>query len=137
MAEGTLYQQNDPAVIDWSGRISLDQIPGLLLFLATCWLGETRPKDVESNALSEAEKLLTAGEVAEHLHLPKSWLRIEERLGRIPRGRLRKYVRFRLSDVERTLGKKQRRRPEMRRFLAFPGDWMSVVTARHVPHPPP
>jgi excisionase family DNA binding protein len=56
----------------------------------------------------DAENLLTAGELAERLNLPESWVRTEERAGRIPSVRLGKYVRFKLSDVERTLAERSR-----------------------------
>jgi excisionase family DNA binding protein len=56
----------------------------------------------------ESEKLLTAGELAARLNLPKSWVHSEERAGRIPSIRPGKYVRFKLSDVERTLAERSR-----------------------------
>jgi excisionase family DNA binding protein len=112
MEKPEMEETVNAAVVEWAKGIRIDQIPGLLLFLVARWLAETRPKtDVECNALSEAEKLLTAGEVAKHLNVPESWVRTEERLGRIPSVRLGKYVRFRLSEVEYTLAKNQRRRP--------------------------
>jgi len=111
VAEGNSIQQNDPAIVEWAARISLDQIPGLLLVLASRWLVETaaNAKEQESKTVSPPD-LVTAGELARHLNLPESWVRTEERLGRIPSVRLGKYVRFRLSEVERTLGQKPSRR---------------------------
>jgi hypothetical protein len=54
MLEGNLYQQNDPAVIEWARRVSIDQVPGLLLFLAARWLVETVAKSkAENNAATE------------------------------------------------------------------------------------
>ncbi len=114
MAEGNSIQQNNSALVEWAGRISLDQIPGLLAFLTARLLAETTPKtNADHDAAREhtKEELLNASELAQHLHLPESWVRTEERLGRIPSVRLGKYVRFRLSDVERTLAQIQRRRP--------------------------
>jgi hypothetical protein len=100
--------QNDPALIEWAGRISLDQIPGLMLFLASRWLVESSAKANQTkNAPDLTENLLTAGDLAQRLNLPESWVRTEERLGRIPSVRLGKYVRFRLSEVERTLAQKK------------------------------
>jgi hypothetical protein len=49
MSEGNLHQQNDQAVTDWARRVPIDQVPGLLLFLAARWLAETGPK-AENNA---------------------------------------------------------------------------------------
>lgn len=113
MAEGDSIQQNDPALIEWAGRISFDQIPGLLLFLATRWLAESGLRsNAQNNALAESstEALLTSHQLAEHLSVPESWVRTEERLRRIPSVRLGKYVRFRLREVERTLARNQLRR---------------------------
>jgi len=112
VAEANPIQQNNPALVEWAGRISLDQIPGLLLLLAARWLTETNAKAKEEKGPPDsAEKLLTAGDLAKHLNLPESWVRTEERLGRIPSVRLGKYVRFRLSEVERTIAQKKHRRP--------------------------
>ena len=112
MAEGNSIQQTNPALVEWAGRVSLDQIPGLLLFLTARWLTETNAKaKAENDPPDSAENLLTAGDLAKHLHLPESWVRTEERLGRIPSVRLGKYVRFRLSEVERTIGQKKHQRP--------------------------
>lgn len=114
MADGNSIQQNNPALIEWAGRISLDQIPGLLAFLTARLLAETTPKpNAHLDAVTERarEELLNASELAQHLHLPESWVRTEERLGRLPSVRLGKYVRFRMSDVERMVAQNQRRRP--------------------------
>jgi len=112
VAEGNPIHHSDPAIVEWADRISLDQIPGLLLVLASRWLAETSAKANEQKTkTSSAPDLVTAGELAKHLNLPESWVRTEERLGRIPSVRLGKYVRFRLSDVEQTLAQKPRRRP--------------------------
>jgi hypothetical protein len=102
--------QNNPALVDWAARISLDQIPGLMLVLASRWLAETMAKANEQGTKPDpAPNLVTAGELARHLNLPESWVRTEERLGRIPSVRLGKYVRFRLNEVERALAQNPRR----------------------------
>jgi excisionase family DNA binding protein len=112
VAEGSSTQQNDSMLVEWAGRISLDRIPGLLLVLASRWLVETTAKANEQDRRSGSpSNLVTAGELAKHLNLPESWVRTEERLGRIPSVRLGKYVRFRLSEVESALAQKPRRRP--------------------------
>lgn len=101
----------DAAVVEWARRIPLDQIPRLLAFLSARLLTEGVPSHgCEHNAESArgARNLLTAGELAERLNLPESWVRTEERAGRIPSVRLGKYVRFKLSDVERTLAERSR-----------------------------
>jgi predicted DNA-binding transcriptional regulator AlpA len=97
--------------MEWAARISLDQIPGLLLLLASRWLAETTAKANEQASKPDLTRsLVTAGELAKHLNLPESWVRTEERLGRIPSVRLGKYVRFRLSEIERVLAQSPRRR---------------------------
>ena len=112
MAAGNSIRQNDLALVEWAARISLDQIPGLLMVLASRWLVETTAKANEQDSKTGSPpNLVTAGELARHLNLPESWVRTEERLGRIPSVRLGKYVRFRLSDVERALAQEPRRRP--------------------------
>jgi hypothetical protein len=102
----------DRAVIDWAVRVSIEQIPGLLVFLAGRLLAETnRGASTESAERTACEKLLTAGALAKHLNVPESWVRTEERTGQIPGVRIGKYVRFRLSEVERTLADKGRHKP--------------------------
>lgn len=49
------------------------------------------------------ERLLTAGEVAEYLSVPKSWVYESTRSGAMPCITLGKYRRYRLADVERWL----------------------------------
>jgi hypothetical protein len=69
-------------------------------------------RNSEHNGASalESEKLLRAGDLAARLNLPESWIRNEERLGRIPSVRAGKYVRFRLNDVEQALAERSRQR---------------------------
>lgn len=49
---------------------------------------------------------MTDDELAEHLGTPASWARTGERAGRISGVRLGKYVRFKVSDVERAVAKR-------------------------------
>ena len=59
------------------------------------------------------ENLLSVNELAESLNVPKSWLYSRTREtgpGSIPRLRVGKYVRFRLSDVMEWLEKKNSER---------------------------
>jgi excisionase family DNA binding protein len=108
------FLQNDSSLIQVAASVSLDQIPGLVMVLTSRWLVETDAKArelKEQGATRSAEKLLTSGELAIHLNLPESWVRTEERQGRIPGVRLGKYVRFRLSEVEKSLAQNQPRKP--------------------------
>ena len=96
----------DAAAVDWARRLPLAQIPSVLLFLAGRLLAEgsaSNHSDHDGPTAPVPGKLLTAGEIADHLNLPESWIRAEERAGRVPGIRAGKYVRFRLSDVERAL----------------------------------
>jgi excisionase family DNA binding protein len=101
----------DAAVVEWARRIPLDQIPRLLAFLSARLLaegGSSRTCEHSGESARDAENLLTAGELAERLNLPESWIRNEERAGQIPSVRAGKYVRFKLSEVERTLAERSR-----------------------------
>jgi excisionase family DNA binding protein len=48
-------------------------------------------------------RLLNAGQLAEHLGVPETWVREQARLGQLPSIKLGHYVRFRLDDVKRYL----------------------------------
>ncbi len=104
-------ERMDVAVVDWAKRIPVDQIPCVLAFLSARLLAEgisNRSCEHNGESVRNAENLLTAGELAERLNLPESWVRTEERAGRIPSVRLGRYVRFKLSDIERALAERGR-----------------------------
>jgi excisionase family DNA binding protein len=103
-------ERMDAAVVDWARRVPVYQIPCVLAFLSARLLaegGSSRGCEHNGESARGAENLLTAGELAERLSLPESWVRTEERAGRIPSLRLGKYVRFRLRDIERTLAERK------------------------------
>ena len=105
----------DSAVVDWARRIPLDQICPVLAFLAARLLAEgyvARHDQQHDSVVQDSKVLLTAGELAERLNLPESWIRNEERLGRIPSVRAGKYVRFRLNDVELALAERKHKGPK-------------------------
>ena len=52
-----------------------------------------------------AEPLVDAVEMARKLNVHQSWVRSEQRAGRIPFVQVGRYVRFRPSEVERALAK--------------------------------
>ena len=108
-----MQERIDAAVVEWARRIPIDQIPSILAFLAARLLAEgyagSSGEHIGASA-HEAEKLLKAGELAERLNLPESWIRNEERLGRIPSVRGGKYVRFRFRDVEQALAERGRQK---------------------------
>jgi hypothetical protein len=104
-------QRMDAALVDWAQRIPVHQIPYVLVFLAGRLLAEAPTGDhsERNNSSTMAPtNLLTAAEIAERFSLPESWIRAEERAGRIPGVRAGKYVRFKLNDVERVLTERKR-----------------------------
>jgi excisionase family DNA binding protein len=91
--------------VDWIKRIPFDQIPAVIVLLTARLLEEnhSRSHSCQDATVIELEKLLTAGELAKQLNVPESWVRSEQRAGRIPFKRLGKYVRFNRRDVEGAL----------------------------------
>jgi len=108
-----MQQSMEAAVAEWARRIPLDQIPRVLAFLSARLLDEgssSRSCEHNGETARDVKNLLRAGVLAERLGVPESWVRTEERAGRIPSVRLGKYVRFKLRDVERTLAARSRQR---------------------------
>jgi hypothetical protein len=52
---------------------------------------------------AEAEPLVDAKVLAQHLGTPESWVRGEQRANRIPYLKLGRYIRFKIRDVEASL----------------------------------
>jgi excisionase family DNA binding protein len=108
-----MEERIDAAVVDWARRVPVNQIPCVLAFLSARLLaegGSSRSCEHNGESARDAKNLLAAGELAECLGVPESWVRTEERAGRIPSLRLGRYVRFRLIDVERSLAENGRQR---------------------------
>jgi excisionase family DNA binding protein len=106
-----MQQPIDVEIVEWARRIPVEQIPGVLAFLSARLLAEGCPEHNSAHdgaSAHDAEKLLPADELAERLGVPESWVRTEERAGRIPGVRLGKYVRFKLSVVETALATRKR-----------------------------
>jgi len=99
-----------PEVAELTARIPIDQIPyAVASLLVRFWTEQNRNHDGRSGAgASDPGKLLTAPLLAERLGVPESWIRTEERLGRLPSLRLGKYVRFKWPEVERALANRVR-----------------------------
>jgi len=105
-----MQQKVDAAIADLVGRIPVEQIPSALVLLAARLAAESNTGhrwEHEDASQDPAKKLVTATELAERLNLPESWLRNQERLGRIPSIRAGKYVRFNLGEVERSLAERK------------------------------
>lgn len=106
-----MQERMDAAVEEWARRIPADQIPYavaslLMRFWTECDAG--RNSDRNGTSAPDSGKLLTARQLSERLNVPESWVRNEERAGRIPSVRLGKYVRFKWPDVERALAERRR-----------------------------
>jgi hypothetical protein len=102
-------QGSDITIAGLIKRIPLDQVPSAIALLSARLLTENYVpirQGYGGATTQEPMKLLTAGELAKHLNLRETWVRNEERLGRIPGVRLGKYVRFRLDAVEKTLAER-------------------------------
>jgi hypothetical protein len=100
----------EAAAAKWARRIPVDQIPYLLVFLAARLVAESpdcHTSEPNNGHARDPEDLLTADRLAGCLGVPESWVRNEERAGRIPSLRLGKYVRFKLSEVERELAERK------------------------------
>jgi excisionase family DNA binding protein len=100
----------DSDCAELASRISVDQIPYTIAWLLVKFWSESQDSNASRQAYSarDADKFLTAGELADRLGVPESWVRTEERAKRIPSVRLGKYVRFRWPDVDRALSAKAR-----------------------------
>ena len=107
-----MQEKTDLAVADLVARISVEQIPSVLVLLVGRLLTEGSSghngQGEDSDLRKEGEGLVAPGQLAKRLNLPESWIRNEERLGRIPSIRAGKYVRFSLSEVERALAERKR-----------------------------
>ena len=106
-----MQQKIDAAITELLGRIPVEEIPSALVLLAArlAEKGSSGQGPEHGDTSSAGAKILfTAAELAERLNLPESWLRNEERLGRIPSIRAGKYVRFNLGEVERSLADRKR-----------------------------
>ena len=106
--------QIDSSIVNWARCVPIEQIPGLLVFLTSRLLTQPVPAHNDQSPRETPESLLTAGALAEQLGVPESWVRSEEREGRIPSVRIGKYVRFRRADVERALAQRTRPGPKNR-----------------------
>lgn len=65
----------------------------------------TQPNPLNHNG---AARLLAAGEVADLLGVPKSWVYAETRAGRIPHVTLGRYRRYRVDAIEAWLTDRER-----------------------------
>ena len=94
-----------PEVAEFAAHIPAAQIPyTVAVLLVRFWTERTTSGGGRDNAPNlDSDKLLTAGELANRLGVRESWVRTEERAGRIPSVRLGRYVRFKWPEVDRAL----------------------------------
>ena len=114
-----MEQSSHIATADLIRTIPLDQVPSAIALLAARLLAEStnaahRRQHCDGSIAQEPKHLLTAGALAEHLNLPESWVRNEERVGHIPSIRAGRYVRFKLSEVENALAERKQLSPKSR-----------------------
>jgi excisionase family DNA binding protein len=93
----------DRAIEEWVERLPLARIAAIIVLLSARLVAEEHDDVHPRKNECEHEELLTAGELAQQLNVPESWVRSEQRAGRIPYKRLGKYVRFNRKDVEGAL----------------------------------
>ena len=77
----------------------LESFPNILSDIARALavrLGSAAP-------VPETEPLVDAKVLAQHLGTPESWVRGEQRAGRIPYLKLGRYIRFKIREVEAAL----------------------------------
>ena len=104
-----MQEVSNTTIVDLIKRIPLDQVPSAIALLATRLLTEyDAARQAHGSFPEEPNTLLTAGELADRLHLPETWVRNEERLGRIPSVRAGRYVRFKQGEVEKALAERKR-----------------------------
>jgi excisionase family DNA binding protein len=65
-------------------------------------------------------RLLNAGQLAEHLAVPESWVREQARIGELPSIKLGHYVRFRLDDVKRYISQTTGWQPKTHQLSTWP-----------------
>ena len=100
IASGEITSELNDLERGFANDLPVEKIPALV------WLLVERLRSrsaTPSHHTAEPERLLTAGEMAERLSVPESWIRTEERASRVPSIRLGRYVRFRASEVEAAL----------------------------------
>jgi excisionase family DNA binding protein len=82
--------------------VPLEKIPALIAALSARLLMAT-PQPAEAPRASSVEPLLDAKQLAQHLGVHESKVRTEQRAGRIPFVMLGRWVRFKVSEVEKAL----------------------------------
>jgi excisionase family DNA binding protein len=126
---------NDFALVNWINRIPIDQILGIVVLLTARLMEENQKRSLslQNSKVTGSGKLLTAGELGSYLNVPESWVRSEQRAGRIPTVRMGKYVRFRLTEVELALSvSKGTQLQSVRQFAQSRGS--GCVGAHHASH---
>jgi excisionase family DNA binding protein len=96
-------------LIAWAKTVPAENIPAALAQLAAvqCTLAarlmshrsDTAAASTDVAKTMESEPLINAREMARRLDVHESWIRTEQRAGRIPFVQVGRYIRFRPSEV--------------------------------------
>lgn len=99
----------------WARNLPVENIPAALAQLAAaqCTLASRLMRNISDvtgvstapNKTPEPEPLVDAKEMARRLDVHESWVRTEQRAGRIPFVQIGRYIRFRPSEVMAALQK--------------------------------
>jgi excisionase family DNA binding protein len=100
-----MNEVTNDSITGWAERIPVERIPSVLTFLSARLIQEKAwaEKHKQTVGTTSSEELLTAGQLGKRLNVPESWVRSEQRAGRMPSVRLGRYVRFRPSEVDAAL----------------------------------
>jgi excisionase family DNA binding protein len=81
-----------------------DDMPKVIAAAVARWAAQPR-HDGNGHVDDGADPLLTAKQVAEFWNVPETWVRDQARAGKLQSVQLGRYVRFKKSDLERSLCK--------------------------------
>lgn len=98
--------ENEISIAEWIKQAPSSEIAKALgLLVGRLSEDLYRQRDAKDDQISSSKNsgLVNAGALAAHLDVPESWVRTEERAGRIPSVRMGKYVRFSIAEVEAKL----------------------------------
>ena len=90
------------------------EAPAVMLALAARLQEGRLPREANGRAADKAllgpdSRLLSAKQVAGLWNVPETWVRDQARAGKLPSVQLGRYVRFKMSDLDRYLGTKPER----------------------------
>lgn len=87
----------------WVRSLTREQLPAASLELASLQCAIAARLAEAGDKAPASDTLLTASELGRVLHLNESWIRNQQRAGKIPSVKCGRYVRFRIADVAAAL----------------------------------